>query len=112
MLVAMASRAPELRQARCHHSVVSPSGGQVLFVVSNEETGGLLARELGEDVRPEGETSVDGQAWASSVVRGDERALVRTDAVRSGDGQTLRTVIVVGHAPLDELTALAASLDS
>lgn len=81
---------------------LSPSGGQLLFIASNEPADALLARELGGQVRPQGEVVVAGQAWASSIVRGDERALVQTGPVR--------TLIVVGRAPLDELTTLAASL--
>jgi hypothetical protein len=89
---------------------LTPSGGQVLLVVSNEDTSILIERELGEDSRSQGEVLVDGQAWGSAVVRGNERSLVRTETVRSGEGQTVRTVIVVGRAPLDELTTLAGSL--
>jgi hypothetical protein len=81
---------------------LTPAGGQVLIVESNEEAGVLLARELGDEVRPQGELTVGGQAWSHSIVRGDERALVNT-----GGG---RTIIVVGRASVDELTALAGSL--
>jgi hypothetical protein len=81
---------------------LTPSGGQVLLVQSNEAAGPLLARELGQDVRPEGEVTIDGRAWRSSLVRDGERALV--------DAAEDRTIIVVGRAPLEELTALADSL--
>ncbi len=81
---------------------LTPSEGQVLFIASNEPVAGLLTRELGQQVRPQGEITIEGQAWASSIVRGDERALVQTDAVR--------TLVVVGRTSVDELTALAASL--
>jgi hypothetical protein len=89
---------------------LTPSGGQALFVVSNEDTGALLGRELGDDVRPQGEVSVNGRSWTSSVVRGDERALVRTETVRAQGEQTVRTIIVVGNATIEDLTALAGSL--
>jgi hypothetical protein len=46
--------------------------------------------------------SVAGQAWTSSIVRGDERALVSTTAAR--------TIVVVGRATLDDLTVLAGAL--
>ncbi len=82
---------------------LTPSGGQLLLIESSEDAGGLLEHELGEEVDPQGEVTVDGRAWRSSLVRGDERALV--------DVQDARTIIVVGHAPLEELIALAESLD-
>jgi hypothetical protein len=81
---------------------LAPGGGQALLIQSNEEAGVLLERELGKDVRPQGQVMVRGQEWTSSLVRGDEHALVLTE--------TVRTIIVVGRAPLDELTTLAASL--
>jgi hypothetical protein len=91
---------------------LAPGGGQLLLVVSNEETGALLARELGEDIRPQGEVTVAGKAWTSSLVRGDERALVQTETVRTGSEEpsTVRTIIVVGKAELGQLTTLAGSL--
>ena len=81
---------------------VTPSGGTVQLVESNEGTASVLARELGNDVRPQGEVTINGRLWRSSNVRGDEGALV--------DTSNERTVIVVGHAPVQELTTLAASL--
>jgi len=81
---------------------LAPGGGQVQLVESNEEAGALLSRELGEDVRSQGEVRIDGQAWASSLVRGEERALVLAEPDR--------TVIGVGRASPDELTTLAAAL--
>lgn len=81
---------------------LAPAGGQILLVESNEDAGALLSRELGEDVRSQGEVRIDGQAWASSMVRGTERALVLAEPDR--------TVIVVGRAPLDELTTFASAL--
>ena len=69
---------------------------------SNEEPGALLARELGDEVRPQGEVSVDGQPWTHSIARGEERALVSIDDDR--------TIVVVGRAGLDELTTFVGSL--
>ena len=60
------------------------------------------ARELGDQVRPHGDVTVNGKAWRSSTVRGDELALVDTSSER--------TLIVVGRAGLDEMTTLAQSL--
>ncbi len=87
---------------------LTPSGGQALLVVSNEDAADLLARELGDQVRPQGEVPINGRAWDSSIVRGDEYALV--DLGGNGAAPAERTIIVVGDAPLAELTELAASL--
>jgi hypothetical protein len=87
---------------------LTPAGGQALVIVSNEEPAELLARELGDQVRPQGEVSINGRVWDASIVRGDEHALVDLGGTRGAPA--VRTVIVVGDAPLDELTALAASL--
>lgn len=81
---------------------LTPSDGQVLLVESNEESATLLPRELGDEVRPDGEVVVDERTWTRSVVRGDERALVQLE-----EG---RIIVIVGRAPNDELTALADSL--
>jgi len=81
---------------------LTPTGGQVLLVESNADAGALLAAELGEDVRPDGEVVVAGQSWTRSIVRGDERSLVLVE-----DG---RTIIIVGRAPVEEMITLAESL--
>jgi hypothetical protein len=81
---------------------LTPSDGQVLLVESNEESATLLSRELGDQVRPDGEVVVDERAWTRSVVRGDERALVQLE-----DG---RIIVIVGRAPAEELTTLADAL--
>jgi len=81
---------------------ITPSGGAVQLIESNENAGSLLARELGDQVRPQGDVTVNGKTWRSSTVRGDESALVDTSSER--------TVIVVGQAGLDEMTKLAQSL--
>jgi len=81
---------------------LTPSGGQVLLVESNADAGALLAAELGEDVRPDGEVVVAGQSWTRSIVRGDERSLV---LVEEG-----RTIVIVGRAPVEEMITLAESL--
>lgn len=81
---------------------LTPSGGELLLVESNEDSGTLLARELGDEVQPQGEVSVDGQAWTHSIVRENERALVSIGADR--------TIVIVGRVSLDELTVFAGSL--
>ena len=81
---------------------LTPSGDGVQLVLSNAPAADLLAQELGNETRPQGEVSVAGQAWTSSIVRGDERALVSTTAAR--------TIVVVGRATLDDLTVLAGAL--
>jgi len=81
---------------------LTPSGGAVQLVESNEDAASMFPRELGDQVRPQGEVTVNGRAWRSSTVRGDELAVV--------DSSNDRTVIVVGRATIDELTALAAAL--
>jgi hypothetical protein len=81
---------------------LSPAGGQLLLVESNEPAGSLLAQELGNDVSPQGEVAVNSTTWDASQVHGDERALVNTT--------DSRTIIVVGRSSADDLTRLAASL--
>jgi Protein of unknown function (DUF4245) len=81
---------------------ITPSDGALQLIESNEDARSLLARELGDQVRPQGQVTVNGQLWQSSTVRGDERALVDTSSER--------TLMVVGRASLDELTVLAQSL--
>jgi hypothetical protein len=81
---------------------LTPSGGELLLVESNEDSGTLLHRELGDEVQPQGEVMVDDQQWTHSIVRGDERALVNIG--------TERTIVIVGRVSLDELTAFAGSL--
>ncbi|HEY7225702.1 MAG TPA: DUF4245 domain-containing protein [Micromonosporaceae bacterium] len=101
-----------------HLGYLTASGGQVLLVESNEDPDGLFSRELGTDVVAGGEVTVGGTSWQLSRVRGEEQALVLagvenggTTGATTASGATVnRIVIVVGRAPLDELTALAASL--
>jgi hypothetical protein len=81
---------------------LTPTGGTVQLIESNEDPASLLPRELGDQVRPQGEVAVNGRLWRSSSVRGDERALVN-----ASNGAT---VIVVGRAGVDELSVLAGSL--
>jgi Protein of unknown function (DUF4245) len=81
---------------------LTPSGAGVQLIESNQEAGPLLARELGEQVRTQGQVIVNGKPWQASVARGEERALVDTSAER--------TLIVIGHADVGELTVLAQSL--
>ena len=81
---------------------LTPSGGQLLLVESNADVSVLLASELGDEVRPDGEVMVAGRAWTRSVVRGDERSLVLVESDR--------IIVIVGRAPADEMTELAGSL--
>jgi hypothetical protein len=81
---------------------LTPTGGTVQLIESNEDPSSLLPRELGDQVRPQGDVAVNGRLWRSSNVRGNERALV--------DASSEVTVIVVGRAGVDELTMLAGSL--
>ena len=81
---------------------LTPSGGQLLLVESNGDAPSLLAGELGTDVRPDGEVTVNDRTWTRSLVRGEERALVQAE--------TGRIVIIVGRAPTEEMTELAAAL--
>lgn len=81
---------------------VTPSGGGVQVIESNEPEQSLLDRELGGDQRLLGEVRVGGASWRSLQVRGDERALVLTEP--------RRTLVVVGHADLAELRTLAAAV--
>jgi hypothetical protein len=81
---------------------VTPAGGAVQLIESNEAVDPLLVRELGDNTRPTGPVTAGGASWRSFDVRQDEHALVRTD---SG-----RTVILVGKAGPNELATLAGSL--
>lgn len=81
---------------------LTPSGGQLLLIESNADTSVLLATELGDDVRPDGEVVVAGRPWTRSVVRGDERSLVLVESDR--------VIVIVGRAPAEEMTELAGSL--
>jgi len=81
---------------------VTPAGGAVQLIESNEAADPLLVRELGDNTRPTGPVTAGGASWRSFDVRNDEHALVRTD---SG-----RTVIVIGKAGPTELATLAGSL--
>jgi hypothetical protein len=81
---------------------LTPSGGGVQLIESDQPVETLLQRELGDQVRPVGTEDISGRPWQSYEVRGDERALVRTD--------TDRTLIVIGRAEMAELRALAAAV--
>jgi hypothetical protein len=81
---------------------LTPSGGQLLLIESNADASDLLTAELGEDVRPDGEVVVAGRPWTRSVVRGDERSLVLVESEH--------IIVIVGRAPIEEMTALAESL--
>jgi hypothetical protein len=81
---------------------LTPGGGGLQLIESNEPVDGLLSRELGNQVRPTGTVMVGAVEWRSYDVRDDERALVRAEASR--------TLIVVGRADPAELTTLAAAV--
>ncbi len=81
---------------------VTPAGGAVQLVESNEPVEGLLIRELGDQTRPAGTVTVAGREWNRYDVRGDEIALVWT--------RPDRTFIVIGRAESTELEALAAAV--
>ena len=81
---------------------LTPAGGGVQLVESDEDVEVLLPRELGAEIRPLGAVSVSGRDWQSFQVHGSERALVLSDSSR--------TLIVVGQATQEELVRLAQSL--
>jgi hypothetical protein len=81
---------------------ITPDGGAVQLIESNDAVEGLLIRELGDRTRPTGTVTVAGHGWNSYEVRGDERALVWT--------RPDRTLIVIGRAPAAELETLAAAV--
>jgi hypothetical protein len=81
---------------------LTPSGGQLQLIESNEDAGALAARELGDGSRLSGSVQVGGEQWQTYQVRSDETALVLS--------QPARTVIIIGRAKDDELTALATAL--
>jgi hypothetical protein len=81
---------------------VTPGGSGVQLIESSMPADALLARELGEGPRLTGTVTVAGQDWQRYAARKDETALVRTEPGR--------TLIVIGHAPDEELVRLAGSL--
>ena len=81
---------------------VAPDGGGVQLIESSEPVDALLVRELGDNVRPIGTVAAGGATWDSFQARGAETALVFKGEVR--------TLIVIGHAPIDQLVVLAGSL--
>ncbi len=81
---------------------VTPAGHGLQLIESASPQAGLLIRELGDAVTPDGVMAVGGQQWNSYQVRNGERALVLP-----GSG---RTIIVIGSAEPPELRALAASV--
>jgi hypothetical protein len=84
---------------------VSPSGGFVQLIESNADAAALLRDEVGGGQaprRPDGTERIRGESWQAYPGREDERALVLL--------QPERTIVVLGKAPSEELTALAGSL--
>lgn len=80
---------------------VTPSGGFLQLVASNQDAAPLLRREVGT-ARPDGVQRIDGATWQTYPGRGQERALVLLEPER--------TLLVLGQAPLPELRAFAGSL--
>lgn len=80
----------------------TPDGSGVQLVESSTESATLLAAELGEGPRLEGNIEASGVAWMSYLTRDGNVALVRLDDTR--------TIIVIGDADQNELLELAASL--
>ncbi|MEV0648861.1 DUF4245 domain-containing protein [Phytomonospora sp. NPDC050363] len=80
----------------------TPDGSGVQLVESSAESATLLAAELGEGPRLEGNVEAGGEAWMSYLTRDGNVALVWPD--------DLRTVIVIGDADQGELLELATSL--
>jgi hypothetical protein len=81
---------------------LTPDGGAVQLVESNEPVESLLRRELGDQIRPEGMVDVSGEPWQAYQARSDEHALVSTDE--------RLTIIVIGRAGPAELAALAQAV--
>jgi hypothetical protein len=83
---------------------LTPDDGQVQLLQTNEDPAVALPREFGDEkVEPTGQVTVDGDTWRTYRARGDELALVFTDAER--------TLLIQGRAAIEEFTALAASLN-
>lgn len=81
---------------------VTPSGGAVQLIESDESFGPLTDRELGDQIRTVGTVTFDGREWSVVDARRDERALVSAAADY--------TLIVIGRAPEAELRTLAAAV--
>ena len=95
---------PKEQGATLRIGYLSPSGGGIQLVESSEPTDPLLIRELGDQTRPTGFTTVGSRTWDTYEIRGgSERALVATEPGR--------TLIVVGQADVAELEHLAAALE-
>jgi Protein of unknown function (DUF4245) len=91
---------------------LTPTGGQVLLVESNEDLDATFNQEVGADARQEGGVQAGEKPWTSWAGSDGEWAL--TDAViengESTDARLIRLTIVIGRADHDEMIALAASL--
>ena len=81
---------------------VTPAGGGVQLVESNQPVEAVIRHELGESVVPTGTVDVAGRTWQSYTVRNGERALLLLEPGR--------TIVIVGSAGESELTELAAAL--
>jgi hypothetical protein len=81
---------------------LTPDGGTVQLLETNEDPQAVLPREFGTDGEPTGTVDVDGTVWRSYRVRGGEQALVLTTSDR--------TIVVQGRASAEELRDLARAL--
>ena len=81
---------------------LTPRGGQLQLIESNEDIASLSSRELGNRAGVTGTATIAGAPWPAYQVRGDEKALVRTTPQR--------TVIVIGQADAAELETLATAV--
>jgi hypothetical protein len=89
---------PETGGATLRLGYLTPGGGAVQVIESNEPADALLIRELGDQTRPTGVTG----AWNTYDVRNGEAAWVRKEQGR--------TVIIIGRADRSEFDVLAAAL--
>jgi hypothetical protein len=81
---------------------LTPAGSGVQLIESDRPADALLEQELGDQVRPEGNETIQATPWQSYVLKSGEQALVR---IESG-----RTVIVIGRAEVAELRELAQAV--
>jgi len=81
---------------------LTPGGGAVQLIESDRPADALLAHELGDQARPEGNEVIRATPWQKYLLKSGERALVRTE---SG-----RTMIVIGRADVAELRELGQAV--
>jgi len=81
---------------------LTPGGGTLQLIESSEVADPLLIREFGENSRPTGVASAGGHDWTTYAVRNNETAWAWP--------QPGRVIILIGNAPPEDFTTLAASL--